>query len=333
MNNFVSVVIPVYNGADTLRECMTSIFKSDYKNFEVILVDDASIDNSVSIGKEFNCTVIELKENKGAANARNIGTKQAKGDIIFFTDSDCLVQKNTITNIVEIFGKRSDLTALIGSYTLRTPVKNFITTFHNLRHHYTHQTSREEAMTFWTGCGAIRKDVFEKLGGFDIEFKAATIEDIELGYRLSRAGYKIQLNKDVFVTHLKKYNFVKLIKTDVMHRALPWTKLMLETGTYRSDLNTTRVNAIAMSAVYLMFLFLLIGLFINVKFFIPVPVLFLIFASTHTVFYSWVYLNFGIRICLGVIAISPLFFFYSGAGLIGGILAYYKDKYLHKKTK
>jgi len=331
MEVFVSVVIPTYNAGSTLRECLKSIFNSDYSSFEVIAVDDASTDNTLEILEEFNCKIIKLPENKGAANARNVGAKEAKGEIIFFTDSDCIVQKDTISKIVNIFQSNRDLAAIIGSYTMKTPIKNFISTFHNLRHHYTHQTSKEEAMTFWTGCGAIKKDVFEKMGGFDIEFKAATIEDIELGYRLSSKGYKIQLNKNVMVTHLKKYNFVKLLRTDVMNRAIPWTKLMLETKTFRSDLNTTKINAVAMIMVYGMLVLIPLGLIVDIKFLIPVPFMFGVFALIHLVFYRWVLKNFGWKICLGVILMSPIYFLYSGIGLIGGILAYLKGLITKKK--
>ncbi|MBU1627701.1 glycosyltransferase, partial [bacterium] len=103
MGNFVSVIIPVFNASSTFEKCLTSVFKSDYKDFEVIVIDDGSTDKSMDIAKNYNCKIIELTENKGAANARNIGAKQAKGEIIFFTDSDCVVQKETISRIVNIF--------------------------------------------------------------------------------------------------------------------------------------------------------------------------------------------------------------------------------------
>jgi len=330
MGYFVSVVIPVYNAASTFDECLNSIFKSEYKDFEVIVVDDASTDDSMDIVKNYPCQTVNLTKNAGAANARNQGAKKAKGEILFFTDSDCVILPRSISNIVEIFEKDEDLAAIIGSYTLRTPVNNFITTFHNLRHHYTHQTSRQEAMTFWTGCGAIKKKIFDLIGGFDIEFKAATIEDIELGYRLSSKGYKIQLNKNVMVTHLKKYNFVKLIRTDVMNRAIPWTKLMLESKTFRSDLNTTKLNGVAMIMVYGILLLISLAFF-SWKFLIPIPFMFAVFAMIHFVFYKWVYKNFGLKICLGVVMMSPLYFIYSGVGLMGGIAAFLKGKLINKK--
>ena len=77
-----SIVIPVYNSSNTFKECLSAIFSSTYKDFEVIIVSDNSTDNSVDIAKKYQCKIIELKENKGPSFARNIGAKEATGEII-----------------------------------------------------------------------------------------------------------------------------------------------------------------------------------------------------------------------------------------------------------
>ena len=78
-------------------------------------------------------------------------------------------------------------------------------------HHFYHQQAKKEATTFWSGCGAVRKDAFLAEDGFDIEqFKHPSIEDIELGYRLRAAGGKIHLLTDMQCTHLKEWRFVNL---------------------------------------------------------------------------------------------------------------------------
>jgi len=323
LDYFVSVVIPVYNAEFTIRKCLKSIYNSEYKKIEVIVVDDASQDDSVDIAEDFDCKIIKLEKNAGAANARNIGAQKAKGDIIFFTDSDCTVLPDTISKIIKILKTTKDISAVIGSYTMRTPIKNFISTFHNLRHHYTHQTSQEKAMTFWTGCGAIKRKIFNELGGFNINYKAATIEDIEFGYRVFKAGYKIQLNKDIFVTHHKRFNLFKLMKTDVMCRAIPWTKLMLETGTFRSDLNTTTSNGLAVMLVYLSLLLLPLGIFIDKLILIPIPIMLIVFGSLNIVFYKWVFKNFGFWVGIRVMLMSFVYFFYSGLGFMGGFAAFF----------
>ena len=93
--------------------------------------------------------------------------------------------------------------------------------YRNLLHHYVHQRGQIEASTFWGACGAIRRSVFEEVGGFDEERYPRCIEDIELGYRLRRAGHRIVLDKNLQGTHLKKWTLWSVIRTDVCCRAMP----------------------------------------------------------------------------------------------------------------
>jgi glycosyltransferase involved in cell wall biosynthesis len=81
----ISIIIPVYNSADSLQDCLEAIAKSEYENFETILVDDNSSDNSIVIAKQFNCHIIQLTQNSGPAYARNEGAKQAAGEILLFS--------------------------------------------------------------------------------------------------------------------------------------------------------------------------------------------------------------------------------------------------------
>jgi GT2 family glycosyltransferase len=83
-----------------------------------------------------------------------------------------------------------------------------------LLHHYVHQISKEEAATFWGACGAIRREVFLKVEGFDERYRRPAIEDIELGYRLTGAGYRVRLLKGLMVTHLKRWDLLTMLKAD-----------------------------------------------------------------------------------------------------------------------
>ena len=113
-----------------------------------------------------------------------------------------------------------------------------ISQYRNLLHHFVHQNGNREASTFWAGCGAIRRSVFEKIGGFDEKrFRRPSIEDIELGYRLRQSGYRILLDKRLQGTHLKGWNLYSLIRTDISCRAMPWSRLILETKKLPDDLN------------------------------------------------------------------------------------------------
>jgi GT2 family glycosyltransferase len=143
------------------------------------------------------------------------------------------------------------LAALIGSYDDEPAAQNFFSQYKNLLHHYVHQTSSEEASTFWGACGAIRREVFLALGGFDDkQYPRPSIEDIEFGYRLKRAGYRIRLVKGLQVKHLKRWDAFSLIKTDFFQRALPWTELILRDRHLVNDLNLQTSSRISVALTF-----------------------------------------------------------------------------------
>ena len=100
-----------------------------------------------------------------------------------------------------------------------------------------HQHGNREAATFWAGCGAVRRAPFAELGGFDEGTFSRAIEDIEFGYRLRRAGHRILLDKDLLGTHLKAWTFVSLLRTDILVRAIPWSRLIVAGWGAPNDLN------------------------------------------------------------------------------------------------
>jgi hypothetical protein len=141
--------------------------------------------------------------------------------------------------VTEAFRAQPDLAAVFGSYDDAPSERNFLSRYKNLLHHYVHQSAREEAFTFWAGCGAVRRDTFLALGGFDERYRNPSIEDIELGYRLRKAGHRVRLCKALQGTHLKRWGVLSLLKSDFLHRALPWTDLILRHGRMANDLNLT----------------------------------------------------------------------------------------------
>jgi hypothetical protein len=107
-------------------------------------------------------------------------------------------------------------------------------------HHYVHQISSESAATFWAGCGAIRKAVFEEFSGFDgAKYTAPSIEDIALGLELARCGRRILLDKRLQAKHLKRWTVHNLLRADIFYRAVPWSQLILNSRRLPRDLNLT----------------------------------------------------------------------------------------------
>lgn len=243
----ISVIVPVHNGAHDLRLCLDFLLGSTRLPDEIIIVDDASTDASMRVAYEFaerNSSIRVLEPSgqtempRGPAFARNRGVRKASGDVLVFFDADVLVHEDTLQKIEEHFAQNPDVAALFGSYDDSPTARGTITRYKNLLHHWTHQRSRRAAETFWTGCGAIRRDVFERIEGFDESFARPSIEDIELGRRLRRANHIIHSCPEIQVTHGKKWTLSSWLRTDIFARAVPWTQLLAREKTkLPNDLN------------------------------------------------------------------------------------------------
>lgn len=233
----VSVIVPVHNGEPHLRACLERIRALDPPPDECIVVDDGSRDLSRAIAQSLGMQVVSTGIPRGPALARNLGARRARGDVLLFVDSDVLAPTDVVARLRELFTADPSLAAVIGSYDDAPAQPDFFSRFRNLLHHYVHQTGREQASTFWSGCGAIRREVFLRHGGFCACFTRPSIEDIELGARLRRAGEKIRLVKSLQAKHLKRWTFFSILRTDLLDRALPWTRLILRHRWMPADLN------------------------------------------------------------------------------------------------
>jgi len=257
----VSVVIPVFNGGAGLEKCLAAVYASSYPVLECILVDDASTDGMVNPAAErYGARVVRLDNQLGPAKARNRGVTEARGDIIFFTDADVVLHPDALELAVQALQSDPELGAVFGSYDDQPGHESFISQYRNLLHHWTHQTSNTEASTFWTGCGAIHRRIFMDLDGFSQDYQRPSIEDIELGMRLRQAGYRIRLLKNMLGKHLKQWTFWNMLYTDIFHRGVPWTLLVLRSGQMTSDLNLNRKSRFATIIAGLFVLSLLIVL-------------------------------------------------------------------------
>lgn len=244
------MVIPVYDAEQTAGLCLASVYASTFRDFEVIVVDDCSRDNTAAVIADYPCEVLRCVANSGPAAARNLGAAHARGRILFFLDADILVQPESLGEIDAAFARRHELSALFGSYHADSIATNFFSRFKNLLHHYTHQTACETASTFCGGFGAITRAAFFDVGGFDASCRF--LEDVEMGERLSRAGHPIWLDKRLQFFHCKRYTLSSLVRSDFYGRAVPWTRLILSTRTLRNDLNTRTHNVCSVPLSFLL---------------------------------------------------------------------------------
>ena len=252
MSPTISVIIPVRNARAHLSDCLEHLSNSQTLAFECIVVDDGSTDDSAAVAGNYGVITI-CSERRGPAAARNLGAEAARGDILFFLDADVRVHVDTIGRVLWNFESDPQLDAVIGSYDDSPGSKDFLSQYKNLMHCFQHQQARREACTFWSGCGAIRKDVFQAYSGFDQSYKRPAIEDIELGYRLTRGKRKVVLDKTLQVKHLKRWTFWNLLKTDIVDRGIPWTELILRDRRMPNDLNVQISERISVALSFILF--------------------------------------------------------------------------------
>jgi len=255
-----SVVIPVWNGVAHLEHCLQALKASTRKPDEIVVVDDGSNDDSAAVARRHGSKVVSVIAGPlGPATARNRGVSASSGDIIVFIDCDVAVHPETLALVEQQFLANADLCGLFGSYDDRPTDPGLISGYRNLMHHHVHQQSQREASTFWSGCGAIRREAFEAANGFDETYRWASIEDIELGLRLHRAGHRLLLCPEIQATHRKRWSLWQVIHTDVFRRAIPWTKLLLSQGSLPNDLNLRIENRVSAIAAWVLVFLLIFG--------------------------------------------------------------------------
>lgn len=332
LSPLLSIITPVLNGGDVFRRCLAALQASDFKNWELIVVDDGSTDRSAEWAREAGAVVLKTSGRLGPGAARNHGARVARGDYLCFIDADCQVHPDTLSKIAQHLEQEPELEALFGSYDDMPAARNFVAQFKNLFHHYVHQTGRGEASTFWAGAGVIRRTTFLALGGFDVRrYPRASIEDIDLGYRLRQAGGRIRLAKDVLVTHHKAWTLVSMIKSDVLDRGIPWTRLMLRSPQRVNDLNLGLSSRLSIVAVYAWLAALLATLLLAGHPWFLVALFIAVSLAVFLLILNWdVYRFFhrkrGIWFAVRAGCLHWLYYFYCLIAYAGGVVLHGRDQ-------
>lgn len=204
-----SVIIPARNAERTISGCLKAIFESDFRDFEVIVVDDKSSDKTARIAGDSGAKVICAETRMGMAGARNRGFKEAGGDVLCFIDSDVEIKRDTLGRIYEIFKADENTAAVTGLLSREHPNKNFFSQYKNLYMNHMFSRLPRKVSFLYGSIHALRKELFEEYD--ETRFHAA---DTELGQRLSSKGLKVIFDKDLEVVHLKKHNLFSMIKND-----------------------------------------------------------------------------------------------------------------------
>lgn len=320
LNATISMIIPVYNGGAEFRRCLESLACLKPAPLEVIVVSDGDNDSSKT-ATEFNVKVIHLSQRHGPAHARNVGAGHAKGDILFFVDADVTVPSNLLDHLTNSFSEPSAATAIIGSYDRDPMAPGLVSQYKNLIHHYVHQHSDERAATFWGACGAVRRDVFLLLGGFDENYRRPCVEDIEFGYRLRAAHYPIRLLKTLQIKHLKQWSLWSLLKSDIFDRGLPWTELIFRYRRLSNDLNLRYSDRLSVVLTWSLLLSIIQGFALSHLQVIPVFAIVLLLVLNMSL-YKFFFTQRGAAFTAGAIALHWLSFLYSGAAFAIGAIRY-----------
>lgn len=255
----VSIIVPTDRADSNLRRCLSNISAAQPPADELIVVVDGGDPRARELAAEFGAKVVTTAVRSGPGVARNQAAESARGDVLFFIDSDVLIPPDAVGRVTRAFVEFPYASAVFGSYDDAPYASNFVSQYKNLLHHYVHQQAQEDASTFWTGCGAIRSDVFRAVNGFDSVYRIPSMEDIELGYRLKASGHRIRLVKSLQVKHLKHWTAGSLIRADFLARALPWSHLILTSGVLINDLNVTVRSRVCAVLVYGLLLTLLLA--------------------------------------------------------------------------
>jgi GT2 family glycosyltransferase len=254
----ISVVIPSRRDDPQLQRCLDALLTALPAGDEVILVGDGWVPVPVlPKGYENSVRVLSV-EKSGPAACRDYGARHAAHDWLCFVDSDVLVHEDAIVKSISILTRTGDA-GLIGSYDDKPEDPGIVSRFRNLLHHYHHQRNAGMAGVFWGAFGIVRKSAYLDAGGFDPSYRDASVEDIDLGYRLAEKGYRVVLRPEVQVTHLKRWTLPGMIRTDILLRAKPWTLLLHRyRNRHMGNLNTSmreRLSAaVALTALLSLFL-------------------------------------------------------------------------------
>jgi glycosyltransferase involved in cell wall biosynthesis len=321
----LSVIVPVYNSRVELEQCLAALALTEYGDFDVLVVDDGSTEPIEPLAVRHGFGYLRIDGPGGPARARNRGVERAGGRYVVFVDADVCVHPDTLGLFAKAFAADPAIDAVIGSYDDAPADPGFISQYKNLFHHYVHQNNYGRIQSFWSGCGAMRRDLFLAFGGFDEKrYRRPAIEDIELGTWMSAAGHRIILDGRIKAKHLKRWTFWGLLKTDIFDRGVPWTQLMLRARALASTLNVTPIQQLSIALAYLAVFTLPLAVF-SPKALLGVAALALSVTIINLDFYRFFVRRQGIWFALRVMPLHWLYFLYCGFSAAWGAWLYYLE--------
>jgi len=220
----ISVVIPFRNSLVTLEKALRSLEQQAFREFELILIDDDSSDAGYLVASKFSSHVLRNARRLGPAASRNVGIREARGEIIFFMDSDCVADRDLLACVQREFEADSKTGAIAGS--TRIPASNLLGDCiselgfpggANAGFDKIWPVSRNGRTSHISSCNcAIRRKILERVGGFDESFLYAGAEDSELSHRLVKTEVGIKYCPSLIVWHEPRKDLVSYMKWQIV---------------------------------------------------------------------------------------------------------------------
>jgi glycosyltransferase involved in cell wall biosynthesis len=199
----ISVIIPAYNAKSTIGLCLEGLMDQTIpsETYEIIVVDDDSIDGTSEVVEKFGNVKLLKQPHCGPAAARNYGAKYSLGEILLFTDADCVPAKDWVERMIAPF-QELDIVGVKGTYLSHQ--SSIISRFVQIEYEDKYKRMRRDKYIDFidTYSAGYRRDIFLANDGFDMRFSAACVEDQEFSFRLARQGYKMLFVPEAHVYHL-----------------------------------------------------------------------------------------------------------------------------------
>jgi glycosyltransferase involved in cell wall biosynthesis len=208
----VSVIIPTFNGGSRIGNCLAALLpQTERRKAEILVVNDGSTDNTADVVQRYPSVRLVSQENGGPAKARNRAASETSGDIIMFTDDDCVPTPAWLDAMLAPF-EDPQIVATKGAY--RTRQKSLVARFVQIE--YEDRYRLMAAFPFIdfvdTYSAAFRRDRFMEMGGYDTSFPVACAEDVELSYRMSARDWKMKFVPEAIVYHTHPDTLVRYLK-------------------------------------------------------------------------------------------------------------------------
>ena len=308
----LSVIMPTIFWSGTFERCarrVLSLLDETTANAEVVFVFDGAPPPTPAWLVRPDVRIVKTGTRSGPAIARNLAAESARGEILFFVDADVELAADAIDRVHAAFAADPDLVGLFGAYDDEPAAVSLASTFRNLLHHHTHVSHPGTAGTFWSGCGAMRTTAFLDVGGFNRKYAYPCVEDIELGMRVAANGGKILLAPEVRCKHLKYWTLSSMVVADIVQRAAPWTRLIVDSHELPPTLNLDWRGRLSGISSVLLAVCLVVSMFVPVALWVALACGLVVFALNSD-FYRLCLRKHGPGFAVASIALHWLYFFY-----------------------